>query len=127
MKELADKAMRDGACGMATGLIYVPGSFSKTDELIAIAEVVAKHGGIYASHIRNEGSQLLESLDEILTIGKRGEAARARLAHQGQRPRQPGAWRPTRSKSCARPAKRARKSPPISIPTPPAARRSRRR
>jgi len=70
MRELADKAMRDGACGMATGLIYVPGSFSKTDELIAVAEMVSKHGGIYASHIRNEGSQLLESLDEILKIGK---------------------------------------------------------
>jgi N-acyl-D-amino-acid deacylase len=69
MKQLADKAMRDGACGMATGLIYTPGSFSKTDELIAIAQVVAKHGGIYASHIRNEGTQLLESLDEILKIG----------------------------------------------------------
>jgi N-acyl-D-amino-acid deacylase len=70
MKELADQAMRDGACGMATGLIYVPGSFSKTDELIAIAESVARHGGIYASHIRNEGTQLLDSLDEILKIGK---------------------------------------------------------
>jgi len=73
MKELADKAMRDGACGMATGLIYVPGSFSKTDELVAIAEIVGKHGGFYASHIRNEGSQLLESLDEILTIGQRAQ------------------------------------------------------
>jgi N-acyl-D-aspartate/D-glutamate deacylase len=70
MRELADKAMRDGACGMATGLIYTPGSFSKTEELVAIAEVVSKHGGIYASHIRNEGTQLLESLDEILRIGR---------------------------------------------------------
>jgi len=70
MKKLAEQAMRDGACGMATGLIYTPGTFSKTDELIAIAEVVGKHGGIYASHIRNEGTQLLESFDEILTIGK---------------------------------------------------------
>src|SRR6478736_2279943 len=73
MKELAERAMRDGACGMATGLIYTPGSFSKTDELIAIAEVVGKYGGIYASHIRNEGSQLLESLDEILAIGKQAK------------------------------------------------------
>src|SRR6476620_11878900 len=73
MRELAEHAMRDGACGMATGLIYTPGSFSKTDELVAIAEVVGKHGGIYASHIRNEGSQLLESLDEILAIGKEGK------------------------------------------------------
>jgi N-acyl-D-amino-acid deacylase len=73
MKELADQAMRDGACGMATGLIYTPGTYAKTDELVAIAEVVAKHGGIYASHIRNEGAQLLESLDEILTIGKQAK------------------------------------------------------
>jgi N-acyl-D-aspartate/D-glutamate deacylase len=70
MKSLAERAMLDGACGMATGLIYVPGSYSKTDELIALAEVVSKHGGIYASHIRNEGGQLLESLDEILKIGR---------------------------------------------------------
>lgn len=73
MKELADKAMQDGACGMATGLIYTPGTFAKTDELVAIAEVVARHGGIYASHIRNEGSQLLESLDEILAIGQQAK------------------------------------------------------
>jgi N-acyl-D-aspartate/D-glutamate deacylase len=70
MRELVDKAMRDGACGISTGLIYTPGSFSKTDELIALAEVVSRHGGIYASHIRNEGGQLLESIDEILTIGR---------------------------------------------------------
>jgi N-acyl-D-amino-acid deacylase len=70
MKQLADKAMRDGACGMATGLIYTPGTFSKTDELVAIAKVIGRHRGIYASHIRNEGPQLLESFDEILTIGK---------------------------------------------------------
>jgi len=70
MKKLAEQAMLDGACGMATGLIYTPGTFSKTDELIAIAEVIGKHGGIYASHIRNEGTQLLESFEEILTIGK---------------------------------------------------------
>jgi N-acyl-D-aspartate/D-glutamate deacylase len=73
MKELADQAMRDGACGMATGLIYTPGTYAKTDELVAVAEVVSKHGGIYASHIRNEGGQLLESLDEILTIGQQAK------------------------------------------------------
>jgi N-acyl-D-amino-acid deacylase len=69
MKQLTDQAMQDGAWGMATGLIYVPGSFSKTDELVALAEVVGKHQGVYASHIRNEGEELLESLDEILKIG----------------------------------------------------------
>jgi len=70
MKKLAAQGMQDGAWGMATGLIYVPGSFSKTDELVALAEVVGQHRGIYASHIRNEGAQLLESLDEILLIGR---------------------------------------------------------
>lgn len=70
MRQLTDKAMREGACGMATGLIYTPGSFSKQEELVALAEVVSRHGGIYASHVRNEGSQLLESFDEILAIGR---------------------------------------------------------
>lgn len=73
MKELTARGMRDGAWGMATGLIYVPGSFSKTDELSALAEVVGQHHGFYASHIRNEGSGLLDSLDEILKIGKQGK------------------------------------------------------
>lgn len=73
MKELTAAGMRDGAWGMSTGLIYVPGSFCKTDELIALAEVVGKQQGIYASHIRNEGGRLLESLDEILTIGKQAK------------------------------------------------------
>lgn len=70
MKQLAEQAMQGGACGLATGLIYTPGSYAKTDELIALAEVVSKHGGIYASHVRNEGSGLLESFDEILKIGR---------------------------------------------------------
>jgi N-acyl-D-aspartate/D-glutamate deacylase len=73
MKRLVAQGMQDGAWGMATGLIYVPGSFSKTDELIALAGVVAEHDGIYASHIRNEGTQLLQSLDEILNIGRQAK------------------------------------------------------
>ena len=73
MKELVAQGMKDGAWGMATGLIYVPGSFSKTDELVALAEIVGQHGGIYASHIRNEGGQLLESFDEILSIGRQAK------------------------------------------------------
>jgi len=73
MARLAERAMHDGACGMATGLIYTPGSFSKTDELVALAAIVARHRGIYASHIRNEGRELLESLDEILSIGNQAK------------------------------------------------------
>lgn len=69
MKELADKAMRDGAFGMSTGLIYIPGTFTQTSELVEIAQVVAAHRGIYASHIRNEGADLLASVKEALHIG----------------------------------------------------------
>ncbi len=72
MRELADKAMRDGVWGMSSGLIYVPSSYATTDEIASIAEVVGRHGGIYASHIRGEGSGLLQSVDEAIEIGKRG-------------------------------------------------------
>lgn len=70
MRALAEQAMNEGAYGMSTGLIYVPSMFSKTDELIEIAKVVGRHNGIYASHIRDEGTGLLDSLQEILKIGK---------------------------------------------------------
>jgi N-acyl-D-aspartate/D-glutamate deacylase len=70
MEALVEAGMKDGAWGMATGLIYTPGTYSKTDELIALAKVAAAHHGIYASHIRHEDTRLLDALNEILTIGK---------------------------------------------------------
>jgi len=70
MLELAEKAMQDGAWGMSTGLIYVPSSYASTEELISIATVVGQHGGIYASHIRGEGTGVLKSIDEALRIGR---------------------------------------------------------
>ncbi|MEZ6077752.1 MAG: amidohydrolase family protein [Pirellulaceae bacterium] len=73
MRELARKAMLEGAWGMSTGLIYVPSSYADIDELVAVSEVVGQHGGIYASHIRNEGTQLLDSVNEALEIGKRAK------------------------------------------------------
>ncbi len=73
MKELADKAMKDGAWGMSTGLIYVPGTYAETEELIAIAKVISEHQGIYASHIRNEGTNLLAAVDEAIRIGREAE------------------------------------------------------
>ena len=73
MKALIDRAMRDGAWGMSTGLIYVPSSYAGTDELVALAEVVARHGGIYASHIRNENTKLLSAIEEAVEIGRRAE------------------------------------------------------
>src|SRR5690606_36446547 len=71
IKQLAAKAMADGCWGMSTGLIYVPGSYAQTDELVALSEVVAAAGGIYASHMRNEGTELLASTQELLEIGRR--------------------------------------------------------
>jgi N-acyl-D-amino-acid deacylase len=70
MQELAEAGMREGAWGMSTGLQYVPGAYAQTDELIAIARVVGKHGGIYASHIRDEGDTLIESVEEVLHIAR---------------------------------------------------------
>ncbi len=71
MKELAAQAMQGGAWGMSTGLQYVPGSYADTAELVAVASVVAQHGGIYASHMRDESDQLLEAVEETIEIGKR--------------------------------------------------------
>jgi N-acyl-D-amino-acid deacylase len=70
MEELVDRGMRDGAWGLSTGLIYNPGTYAKTDELIALARVAAKHGGFYASHIRDEGTGVLSAINEALTIGR---------------------------------------------------------
>lgn len=70
MQALAEKAMKDGAWGMATGLIYTPGTYSKQDEIAEVAKVVGKHGGHYASHIRNESGGLLGAIEEAIAIGK---------------------------------------------------------
>jgi N-acyl-D-aspartate/D-glutamate deacylase len=72
MRALARQGMEEGAWGMSTGLIYVPGTYSDTNELAAVAEVVGDCGGLYASHIRNEGLELIESIEEALEIGRRG-------------------------------------------------------
>jgi N-acyl-D-amino-acid deacylase len=80
MKRLVDQAMKDGAVGMSTGLIYVPGSFAKTDEIIELAKVVAGHGGVYASHIRHETLRIFEALDEFTRIAREARV-RAELSH----------------------------------------------
>ena len=70
MEAMVDQAMRDGAFGLSSALIYVPGSFAKTEELIALARVAAKHKGIYITHIRGESFNLFNALDEAITIGR---------------------------------------------------------
>ena len=70
MEALTDKAMADGAWGLSTGLIYNPGTYAKTEEIIGLAKVAAKHGGLYVSHIRNESEGLLDAVEEALRIGR---------------------------------------------------------
>jgi N-acyl-D-aspartate/D-glutamate deacylase len=70
MQQLVEQGMRDGAWGLSTGLIYNPGTYAKTDEIIALAKVAARHGGIYASHIRHEEVGLLDAIQEAIAIGK---------------------------------------------------------
>lgn len=70
MKALVDQAMKDGAVGLSTGLIYLPGTFAKTEEIIELAKVAAAHGGIYASHMRHETTRIFEALDELFRIAR---------------------------------------------------------
>jgi N-acyl-D-aspartate/D-glutamate deacylase len=71
MQGIMEQAMRAGAIGMTTALIYPPSSFAKTPELIEIAKAAAKYGGIYASHIRGEGKEVVESVAEAIEIGEK--------------------------------------------------------
>ncbi|HWS85463.1 MAG TPA: D-aminoacylase [Pyrinomonadaceae bacterium] len=71
MKALVEQAMRDGAVGLSTGLIYVPGTYAKTDEVLELARVAARHGGVYATHMRNEGLRVEEAIRESIEIGEK--------------------------------------------------------
>jgi len=70
MKSLVAQAMKDGALGISTALIYPPGHYAKTGELIALAQVAAQYGGIYATHMRSEGASEMEAVDEAIRIGR---------------------------------------------------------
>ena len=70
MAALVEEAMEQGALGLSTSLIYSPGSYARTPELVALARAAARHGGIYASHIRDEGPKEMEALEEAFTIGR---------------------------------------------------------
>jgi N-acyl-D-aspartate/D-glutamate deacylase len=72
MKASMDTAMRAGAMGMTTALIYPPSSYATTDELVEMAKVAAKYGGIYASHMRGEGAEVVQSVRELIEISERG-------------------------------------------------------
>jgi N-acyl-D-amino-acid deacylase len=80
MVRLVEQAMQDGAFGLSSGLEYTPGAFAVVDELAALSAPVAAHDGMYISHIRDEGGRLLESVDEVLEVGRRS-GARVQVTH----------------------------------------------
>ncbi len=69
MRHLVGKAMQDGAVGFSTGLLYVPGTYATTGEVVRLAEIASKYGGVYASHIREQGANLHDSIDEAVRVG----------------------------------------------------------
>ncbi|MEP7010767.1 MAG: D-aminoacylase [Acidobacteriota bacterium] len=73
MKTLVREGMEEGALGLGSSLIYAPAFYAKTDELVALAEVAGSYGGRYISHMRSEGNRLLEAVDELMEISKRGK------------------------------------------------------
>ena len=80
MKGLVEQAMKDGAVGLSTGLIYLPGAFAKTEEIIELAKVASAYDGIYASHMRDEGREIFDALDELFRIA-RAANIRAEISH----------------------------------------------
>jgi len=80
MRQLVSQAMREGALGVSSALIYAPGVYAETDELVALAEVAGKYGGMYISHLRSEGNDLLEAVDELITVARKANVA-AELYH----------------------------------------------
>jgi N-acyl-D-aspartate/D-glutamate deacylase len=86
MRAIMDTAMRAGVMGMTTALIYPPSSYATTDELIEMAKVAAKYGGVYASHIRGEGAEVVQSVGELITIAEKaglpGEVFHLKVAHK---------------------------------------------
>ena len=77
---LVEQAMKDGAVGLSTGLIYLPGTFTKTEELIELAKVAARYDGIYASHMRHENIHIFDALEELTRIAREAHI-RAEVSH----------------------------------------------
>jgi N-acyl-D-amino-acid deacylase len=73
MDALVEQGMKDGAVGLSTGLIYVPGTFAKTEEVVELAKFASKYGGVYASHIRDEGTDVVKSIEEAINIGEQAQ------------------------------------------------------
>ncbi len=83
MRAHVDRAMRDGALGVGSSLIYAPAAYASTDELVALCEAAAPYGGMYISHMRSEGERLLEGIDELIEIARRARVG-AEIYHLKQ-------------------------------------------
>lgn len=70
MESLVEQAMKEGAVGMSTGLIYIPGTYTKTSEIVDLAKIVSNYNGVYASHMRDEGDSVTQAIEEAITIGR---------------------------------------------------------
>ncbi|MET0462209.1 MAG: D-aminoacylase [Chitinophagaceae bacterium] len=70
MERIMEKAMQEGALGLSTGLIYIPGTYTKTPEIVSLARIAAKYDGVYATHMRDEGDSVTQAIEEALTIGR---------------------------------------------------------
>lgn len=80
MESLMEQAMKDGAVGLSTGLIYIPGAYTPTEEIIRLAKIAGKYGGVYATHMRDEGDRVVEAIEEALHIG-RSAAIPVQISH----------------------------------------------
>ena len=95
MKRLLAQAMEDGAWGISTGLEYSPSGYADVDELVELSKVAAAAGGIYATHLRNEGDRLVEAVQEALTIGERANIPVQLSHHKAEGPKNWGKVRTT--------------------------------
>ena len=99
MEALVDQAMREGAIGLSSGLMYTPNRYASTEELIALAKIASRYGGLYITHIRNEGDGLVDGLAEAVRIGREAgipvevlhfKRVGIRLIGGSERPNEPG-------------------------------------
>jgi N-acyl-D-amino-acid deacylase len=90
MRDLVDQSMRQGAIGLSTGLLYVPANYAETEEVIELAKVASRHGGIYVSHMRDEGRGLIESVAEVIRIADEADIPAQIQHHKAMGPGQFG-------------------------------------
>jgi len=80
MQQMVERGMKAGACGLSTGLIYLPGTFAKTDEIVSLAKIAKMYDGVYATHMRNESDEVVKALEESFQIG-RESGIRVEISH----------------------------------------------